>query len=256
MEATMFKQFPLLFPALAALLGSAAPLAAADTPADPAAPRVVIVGERDAEWGSYRHAYKAAAYFATFTRSRPLIQAHMQIRPLRKDLPMEGITIHLAGEHTDMMLPVDALGRATLPMLKEPYQEDAVLRLNRGKGNYYFSGRYSVRERDDGVYKLADLRAACDQLLSAQRDSGYRVRLMGKRCVGVRFAYPAAESASPVTLQAAGGTPAVLALADGQPFEGQSMGTYKIAVYRFADWPADGQLTASRRPLAIGTVYE
>lgn len=238
--------------ALAAILIGAP--CAADEP--PAAQRVYVTAERDAEWGSYRHAYKAAAYFSTFTRTRPLIQAHMQIRPLDPRASLEGLTIRLAGEHTDMMLAVDGVGRAVLPLLKEPYQDDAVLRLNRGKGIYYFSGRYSVRERDDGVYQAEDLRAACEQMLGAQRASGYRIRLMGKRCVGVRFVYAPSDTVSPVTVQAAGGAPAALPLVDGQPFEGSRMPTYKIAIYRFADWPAQGQVLAARRPIAIGTVYE
>lgn len=227
---------------------------AADEP--PAAQRVYVTAERDAEWGSYRHAYKAAAYFSAFTRTRPLIQAHMQIRPLDPRASLEGLTIRLAGEHTDMMLAVDRVGRAVLPLLKEPYQDDAVLRLNVGKGFYYFSGRYSVRERDDGVYQAESLRAACDQLLDAQRASGHRIRLMGKRCAGVRFVYGPSDTVSTVTVQAPGAAPALLPLVDGQPFEGRRMPTYKIAVYRFADWPAQGQVLAARRPLAIGTVYE
>ncbi|MES2318142.1 MAG: hypothetical protein V4631_11675 [Pseudomonadota bacterium] len=244
----------LLVPALAILLaGAAAPCAAEDEALDA---RVIVPGERDAEWGSYRHAYKAAAFFAAFTRTRPLIQAHMQIRAINKSASLEGLTLRLIGEHTDMMLPVDRLGRAVLPLLKEPYQDDAVLRLNRGKGIYYFSGRYSVRERDDGAYQASALRAACEQLLDAQRASGYRIRLAGKRCVGVRFVYAATEDASPVTLQAGAAAPVVLPLVDGQPFEGNSMANYKIAIYRFADWPAEGELLAARRPLAIGTVYE
>ncbi|MES2017358.1 MAG: hypothetical protein V4484_12775 [Pseudomonadota bacterium] len=227
---------------------------AAEPEAAPA--QVHVTAERDAEWHSYRHAYKAAAFFAAFTRTRPLIQAHMQIRPLDKAASLEGLSIRLAGEHTNLTLAVDPLGRAVLPLLKEPYQDDAVLRLNRAKGIYYFSGRYSVKERDDGLYQAADMRAACDQLLSAQRESGYRLRLVGKRCAGVRFVYPLTEPASPVTLQLPGAAPALLPLVDGQPFEGSSMGTYKIVIYRFADWPAAGQLQTARRPLAIGTVYE
>ena len=250
----MSRPRPLPVSALAILLAcAAAPCAGADEVPEV---RIIIPGERDAEWGSYRHAYKAAAFFSTFTRTRPLIQAHMQVRAINKTASLEGLTIRLVGEHTDMMLPVDALGRAVLPLLKEPYQDDAVLRLNRSKGIYYFSGRYSVRERDDGEYQASALRAACDQLLDAQRASGYRMRLAGKRCAGVRFVYAATESNSPVTLQAGGAAPVVLPLVDGQPFEGSSMGSYKIAVYRFADWPAEGRLLATRRPLAIGTVYE
>lgn len=164
----------------------------------------------------------------------------MQVRPLEKNASLEGLTIELAGAHTSMLLPVDALGRVTVPLLKKPYQDDAVLRLNRGKGLYYFSGGFSVREREDGLYQLADLRAACEQMLSAQRELGYRIRLIGKRCVGVRFVYPLLEAASPVSLQATVAAPLVLPLAEGQPFEGAGMGTYKIAVYRFADWPATG----------------
>lgn len=240
--------------ALTALLACAAqPCAANEAPADP---RVYVSAERDAEWNSYRHAYKAAAYFSKFTRTRPLIQAHMQIRLIDKEASLDGLTIRLAGERTDMMLPVDALGRATLPLLKEPYQDDAVLRLNRRRGSYYFSGRYSVRERDDGVYQASDLRAACDQLLDAQRASGYRIRLVGKRCAGVRFVYALADTDAPVTVQLPGAAPAPLALAEGAPFEGHSLVNYKVAVYRFADWPAQGQVLAARRPLAIGTVYE
>ena len=59
-----------------------------------------------------------------------------------------------------------------------------------------------------------------------------------------------------MTVAAPGVAPAVLPLVDGQPFEGSTMGTYKIAIYRFADWPAAGQVIAARRPLAIGTVYD
>ncbi len=218
--------------------------------------RVVIVGERDAEWASYRYAYKAAALFAPLVRTRPLIQAHMQVRPINKDASLEGLEIRIAGARTNLVVPVDAIGRATLPMLKEAYQDDAVLRLNRAKGLYYFSGRYSVRERDDGVYQLGDLRAACEQLIDAQRAAGYRIRLFGKRCVGVRFVYPLTESESAVQLQAGADAARTLPLEEGQPFEGRGMGTYKVATYRFANWPAAGQLRALRRPLAIGTVYE
>lgn len=244
-------QYAFLLPAM--LAAAALPCAAGEASADP---RVYVSAERDAEWHSYRHAYKAAAFFSGFTRTRPLIQAHMQIRLLDKDASLDGLTIRLAGERTDMLLPVDALGRAVLPLLKEPYQDDAVLRLNRRRGSYYFSGRYSVRERDDGVYQASQLRAACDQLLDAQRASGYRIRLVGKRCAGVRFVYALSDSASPVTVQLPGAAPALLPLAEGAPFEGHSLVNYKVAIYRFADWPAQGQVLAARRPLAIGTVYE
>jgi len=216
--------------------------------------KVIIVAKRDAEWHSYRHAYKAAAFFDKYTRTRPLIQAHMQIRPNRTDLSMDGLRIALEGESTNMEIAVDRIGRATLPMLKQAYEEDAVLRLNRLKGNYHFSGRYSIRERDDGTYRVADLRAACEQVLSAQRDSGYRVRLIGKKCMGVRFVFARDAAAQ---LDYRDGTKSLpLAVADGQPFENDTMGVFKVALLRFGDWPEQGTIVTPTRPIAVGTIYE
>lgn len=218
--------------------------------------KVEVLAARDAEWHSYRHAYKAARFFEPFLKTRPLIQAHMQIRPDRPEESLDGLQVQLSGESVNLAIPVDALGRATLPMLKQAYDEDAVLRLNRQRGHYHFSGRYSVREREDGIYSGADLRAACEQLLSAQRESGYRLRLLGKKCVGVKFVYPAADPAPDVVYRGADGQLLPLATALGHPFENPTMGTYRLAIYRFADWPADGEVLARSKPLAVGTVYE
>jgi hypothetical protein len=225
-------------------------------PADEALPKVLVPAQRDAEWHSYRHAYKAARFFEPFLKTRPLIQAHMQIRPNRPELPLDGMAVQLAGESVNMALPVDAIGRITLPLLKQAFDEDAVLRLNRQKGNYHFSGRYSIREREDGVYGAATLREACEQLLSAQRESGYRLRLIGKKCAGVKFVYPAAGPAPEVLHKDAAGVLAALPVERGHPFENATMGDYQVAVYRFAAWPAQGEVLTRGKPLAVGTLYD
>ncbi|WP_229499816.1 hypothetical protein [Pseudoduganella ginsengisoli] len=235
---------------LAAVLQPLFAIAAADVPS------VAIPAQRDAEWHSYRHAYKAARFFEPYVKVRPLIQAHMQIRPNTPDESMEGLQIRLEGETVNLAIPVDALGRATLPMLKQAYDEDAVLRLNRHKGHFQFSGRYSIRERDDGVYSMANLRAACEQLLSAQRESGYRLRLIGKQCDGVKFVYPMNGPAPDVYYRDAAGKLTALPAEPGYPFENATMGHYRLAVVRFAAWPADGGIVAKSRPLGIGTVYD
>lgn len=219
-------------------------------------PSIEINGLRDSEWASYRHAYKTTAFFATFTRSRPLIQAQMQIRPLTPEASLEGLKLVLAGEKTRLDIAVDAIGRATIPLSKEAYEEDAVLRLNRQKGQYYFSGRYSIREHGDGVYTLDELRAACEQLIDAQRASGYRMRLIGKRCAGVKFSYPAGAEAAPLEVRTADGALLPVTLTDGHPFEDNSMGTYRIALLRFADLPPQAKVMTLAPPLAIGTAYE
>lgn len=219
-------------------------------------PTITIPAQRDAEWHSYRHAYKAMRFFEPYLKTRPLIQAHMQIRPNTPDLPLEGLQLQLEGESVKLAIAVDALGRATLPMLKQAYDDDAVLRLNRQKGHYHFSGRYSIRERDDGVYRVADLRAACEQLISAQRASGYRLRLIGKQCAGVKFVYPLDGPAPDVFYRDAAGALTPLPLETGHPFENPTMGRYRLAMLRFAASLADGDIITRSKPLGVGTVYE
>ena len=217
---------------------------------------VEIVAKRDAEWASYRRAYKGVSNIEALMRSRPLIQAHMQIVPRREGLSLEGLRLELTGETVTLAIPVDAIGRVTIPMLKQAFDEDAVLRLNRQKDNYRFTGRYSIREKDSGVYSAADLRAACEQMIGAQRDGGSRFRLMGKQCVGVRFIYPLASEGAALTLTDAAGKPAAIAAADAAPFDRAPMGMYKVVTYRFDAWPATGEIVTEQRPLMITTSYE
>lgn len=219
-------------------------------------PQVTVTAQRDSEWVSYRHAYKSAAGIEQHLRTRPLIQAHMQIRPLQPGTSLAGLQLQLASESMSMTLPVDEIGRAQLPMLKKAYDEDAVLRLNRQKGLYRFSGRYSIRERADGVYPAALLREACEQMLSAQRASGSRLRLLGKKCVGVKFIYAPSDSAAEVQWRSADGKTEAIAMADAEPFESGALGMYRVAVFTFSARPASGEVITPKRPLAIGTVYE
>lgn len=219
-------------------------------------PTVTVTAQRDAEWASYRQAYKAAASTQAFTRSRPLIQAHLQLRPREPGVSLQGLQLQLASASMTLDLPVDGIGRVTLPMLKKAYDEDAVLRLNRQKGYYRFSGRYSIRERDDGVYPLALLRQACEQVLGAQRASGGRFRLLGKQCTGVRFIFAPGDSAAAVAVRGADGASTAVGAIDAEPFESGSLGMHKVLFIRFGAWPAGGAIVAQRRPLAIGTMYE
>ena len=239
--------------ALAALPPSQA---AAPAPEAAASQEVQVQGALDPEWGSYRRAYGAAAFFERFTRTRPLIQAQMQVRPVAPDAPLSGLRLSISGAKTRLEIPVDAMGLADVPQLKEAYDEDAVIRLNRPKGLYYFAGRYTIKPRADGVYEAATLREACEQLIDAQRASGYRARLFFKKCVGVKFVYPRGDAAAAVDFHGADGSTRALLPADLTPFEDGTMGLYSVVVYRFADLPAKGQLIPRTPPMAIGTLYE
>ncbi len=240
----------------AALLLATLLATATSTSADDGAQHVEITAKMDAEWASYRYAYEASVFTHKFLRKRPLIQTQMQLRPLDPATPVTGLKVTLAGAKTNLVLEADDMGLVDVPQLKQAYDEDAVLRLNRPKGLYKFSGRFSIKERDDGVYAIADLQDACEQLIGAQRESGYRLRLWGKKCVGVKFAYPVAASSVAVDVHAADDHVTPVAAVDGHPFEDDSMGTYKIVVVRFADWPKAGRVVARDKPLSIGTLYE
>lgn len=220
--------------------------------------QVEIAALRNAEWGSYRHAYKAYNFFATYTRDRPLIQAHMQLRPSAnaRDASLAGLRLQLSGEKTRLDIAVDAMGRVSLPMLKQAYDEDAVLRLNRPQGQFYFSGRYSIKEREDGIYDVAELRSACEQLIGAQRESGYRIRLIGKKCAGIKFIYALEDSKMVISFRDGTQRSNDLSVSETTPFEDDSMGKYRVALYRFSDWPAAGKIIAASKPLAIGTLYD
>jgi hypothetical protein len=236
------------------LAASLAPGARADNELAPQ--KVDVAGALDAEWASYRHAYEANSFFGKFVKKRSMIQAQMQLRPLNPATPMTGLVVRLVGAKTDILLPVDDIGLVTVPQLKQAYDEDAVMRLNRTKGLYQFSGRYSILLREDGVYGVGDLHEACEQLISAQRESGYRIRLWGKKCGGVKLVYPADATTASAELHTTDDRTTPIAAVDGQPFEDNSMGQYKIVIVRFKDWPKDGRVVTTTKPLAIGTLYE
>jgi hypothetical protein len=100
------------------------------------------------------------------------------------------------------------------------------------------------------------MRAACDQLIDAQRSSGYRFRLFGKKCAGVKIVYALNDDAAGAVYDSGAGVAAALPGSVAHPFEDESMGLYKVVTYRFADWPVDGVITTAAKPLAIGTLYE
>lgn len=242
--------------ALAALAPVRAAAPAAPEPPASDSQRVEVQGSLDAEWSSYRRAYGASAFFERFTRTRPLIQAQMQVRPVAPDASLSGLSLSLVGAKTRLEIPVDAMGLADVPQLKAAYDEDAVLRLNRPKGLYWFAGRYTIKPRADGVYDAALLRDACEQLIDAQRASGYRGRLFFKKCVGIKFIYPRGDAAAAVDFKGADGQLKALVSIEAHPFEDDSMGLYRVVVYRFADLPTAGRLVPRTAPMAIGTLYE
>ena len=207
----------------------------------------------DAAWVSYRDAYRAMVVFDKFGQPKNLIQNHLQVMPRQKDVGVEGLQLTLKGKTTQVNLPLDATGRAVLPLLKAAYDENAALVLNREPGQYALRRRVTIAVRPDGIYETAELRAACEQALAFQR---HLDAAAGKlKCVGVRFAFAGAE---PVVKLRKGqgqgeGAASTLPAASGAAFSDDPHAAFKVVNYRFGE---GGQVLTQGVPAAIVPLFE
>ncbi|WP_374586740.1 hypothetical protein [Pseudoduganella sp.] len=204
------------------------------------------------EWVSYRDAYKQMVVFAKYGKPKNFLQIHYQVSPRDASATLEGLHLTLTGKNTQLNLPLDAAGRTVFPLLKAAYDDNAVLALNRKLLHYRFVPRVSIMARNDGIYESADLRAACEQALAYQRyvDASYGA----KKCSGVRFVF--VNRADALVQVKFGQREAPLPVVDGPAFEGETVGSYRTATYRFADWSVQGQVVSQNTPLAIAPLYE
>jgi hypothetical protein len=228
------------------LLRHLSPLIAMLLAAGPAA-AVAIEGE----WVSYRDAYRTMVVFEKYGKPKSFLQNHLQVMAREKGVSLDAVQLTLNGKTTQLSLPLDATGRVVFPLLKSAYDENAELHINRKASQFVFRSRVSIIVRPDGVYELADLRAACEQALNYQRAIEASAR--GLHCTGVRFAF-ARRAELLVKLRNAGGEQA-LAVADGAAFADDPNDGFRIVMVRIGE--ADkGQVVTQNAPLAIAAVLE
>jgi hypothetical protein len=207
---------------------------------------------QDGGWVSYRDAYRAMVTFAKYGKAKTFLQNHYQVTPKDGSQPNDGLRLTLSGRSTQLNLPLDATGRTTFPLLKAAYDENAMLVLNRKASLYTFQPRLSIVPRVDGVYESADLRAACEQALQYMRytEASYG----GRHCAGVRFAFlqhsdAAVRVRDPIRESA-------LSTFEGAAFEGDANSSFRVMIYRFAEWPEKVQVITQNAPVAIVPVIE
>jgi hypothetical protein len=224
-------------PAVIALLLTAGPAAAQS---------------QDSDWVSYRDTYRALVVFEKYGKPKNLIQNQLQVMARDKHASAEGLTLTLVGKSTRLSLPLDATGRAVVPLSKASYEENAVLTLNRKVSDYVLRPRVSIQVQPDGVYEAAELRSACEQMLAYERyvDASFGP----KKCVGVRFAF--ARGAGDPGVRLRKGDVAALPPSDGAAFADDPNQGYKVVTYRFGDAGEKGQVVTQNPPLAITAVYE
>jgi hypothetical protein len=137
------------------------------------------------------------------------------------------------------------------PLQKAAYDENAALFLSRRGLGFTLHPQVSIALRADGVYDMAELRAACAQALGFARyiDASQRTR----QCVGVRFVFPK-RSEGGARLRRPDSQEQVLTLSIG-PAGGADEG-FPAITYRFVAPDERGQVATYNAPLAILPIFE
>jgi hypothetical protein len=203
-------------------------------------------------WASYRDAYRAMVVFEKYGGPKNLLQSELEVQTVDRGAGGgQDLQLVLSGKATQLMLPLDALGRTVFPLQKAAYDENAALVLNRKGAEFALRPRVTVAPRADGLYDVADLLEACRQALGFARwvDASQRARA----CTGVRFVYPKKTDVG-ARLRRPDGSELPLAVANGAAFAGDPDDGFPVVTLRF---PAErGQVMAYHAPLAIVPLFE
>ncbi|CAH0277044.1 hypothetical protein SRABI118_03661 [Massilia sp. Bi118] len=201
----------------------------------------------DGDAVSYRDAYRAMVVFEKYGGPKNLLVNQLQVLPKERGALAEGLQLSLSGRSTQVNLPLDPLGRTVFPLQKAAYDENAALSLNRRGLGFSLRPQVSIAVRPDGVYDIAELRAACLQALGFARyvDASQRAR----QCAGVRFLFPK-KAEGGARLRRPDSQEQALPLAVGEPDE------FPSVVYRFTGSPERGQVATFNAPLAILPLFE
>lgn len=210
---------------------------------------------RDAEWMSYREAYKGMLWFEKYGKAKNLIQMHLQVSPKDKSSSIEGMRLHLLGSMTHLELPLDATGRTILPLKKSAYDDNAELVLNQRQGQASFRLRMSLVTRQDGVYAISELRAACAQTLAFQNLTE-PLLVRGKKCVGVRLAFAKKDASALAEIKPETGNVFSLGLVDNAAIWNDSIANYKVGSLSFDNLGDQAQLLTRTPPLVMVAIIE
>lgn len=219
------------------------------------------VVEKEGTWLSYRDAYKLMLRFEKYGKPKNLIQHHLQIR-LRDKVDVGGdefsrLRLRLVSTSLRLDLPIDATGRVALPLLKSAYDENAELVFNQKLERVQMLGRITVAIRADGIYEVADLRAACEQALAYENFIG-NDNTREKKCAGVRFIYGKKEANPAVELRSAERTDRAtqnLVTADGGAFWGDTNDFFRTIPYNFSSNAEKVQLITRSAPILIAPQF-
>ena len=196
---------------------------------------------------SYRDAYRAMVVFEKYGGPKNLLVSELQVLPSERGALADGLQLALTGKSTQLNLPLDPLGRTVFPLQKAAYDENATLSLSSRSG-FTLRPQVSIAVRADGVYELAELRAACAQALAFLRyvDASQRAR----QCAAVRFVFlKRAEGGA--RLRRPDVPEQVLPFTAGDADEG-----LPAVVWRFGTGAERGQVVTIHPALAILPIFD
>lgn len=214
-----------------------------------------VVRPRDAEWMSYRDAYRSMLWFEKYGKPKNLIQYSLQVIPKDKTANTDNLRLHLLSKSIHVDLPLDALGRTPLPLLKAAYDENAEIVLNQKTGSANFRFRISLATRADGIYEVADLRHACEQALAFQ--SYIEPNLMqGKKCVGIRLGFSKRDSIAMVEIKSANQNTLAIGIYDNTAMWTDTAATLRTSSFLFSQQVEKAQLITRTSPLVMTAIIE
>ena len=204
----------------------------------------------DGEAVSYRDAYRAMVVFEKYGGAKNLLVSQLQVLSKERGALADGLLLTLSSRSTQVNLPLDPLGRTVFPLQKAAYDENAALILNRKGLGFSLRPQVSIAVRPDGVYDIAELRAACLQALGFARyvDASQRAR----QCAGVRFLFPK-KAEGGARLRRPDSPEQALPLPTVEFDDGFPAASYRFTV----GTPAErGQVATFNAPLAILPIFE
>ncbi|MCU6432885.1 hypothetical protein LPB67_03710 [Undibacterium sp. Jales W-56] len=207
------------------------------------------------EWISYRNTYRSMIWFEKYGKPKNFIQQHYRIIPKDKNASVEQLKLSLHSRSLQLDLPLDAYGRANLPLIKTAYDENAELSLNRKLDAYYRQAWISIISRPDGLYDASDLRTACNQALDYLRYIG-DATVGNKKCTGIKFTYLQTAGDAVLKFKSTGQSSTWAEVTDQQGAAISRAGNYQSITYQFAAWSPQGQILTSSAALAIDPVFE
>jgi hypothetical protein len=210
---------------------------------------------KDGAWVSYRDSYRKMISFEKYGGPKQFLQNNIRVAIIDKKSSLDGVRLTLDSKKTHLNLPLDPVGRAVFPMLKTAYDENAELKVNRPDTVVKLEYRISIITRPDGMYDIADLHNACDQVLHYLRYQDFLSYSL-KQCVGVKFSYAKDQTDISLKVKLGDQPPTLLSITEGSVFTDDRYNAFRVATFKFFSKADKGQIISNDIPLAITALVE